>query len=126
MFIAMRGTVMYRRRVLVAVGGFDERLRRCEDYDVYLRIARQYPFTGYPDLVPAYRLHGQNMSTDHVAMLRSALEVHARYVPSKQDRPARDVWEEGRRRWRRCYAEEMSTAIYRERQNGASLAAALE
>jgi hypothetical protein len=124
-FVAMHGTVMYRRDVLMAIEGFDERLRRCEDYDVYLRIARRYPIAGYPDLVAAYRLHGENMSCDHRAMLRSALEVHARHAPSAPDAQARAVWAEGRRRWRRCYAEEMAAARYRDRQQGGSVTASL-
>ena len=125
-FVAMHGTVMYRRERLIAVGGFDEGLRRCEDYDVYLRIARRYPITGYPDLVAAYRLHGQNMSANHVAMLRSALDVHARHAPSAKDDPRlRQAWREGRRRWRRGYAEEMAADRYRRRQQGGALAASL-
>ena len=65
-FIAMHGTVMYRRDCLLAAGGFDERLRRCEDYDVYLRMARRYPSPATPISSPQYRLHGDNMSADHV------------------------------------------------------------
>ena len=38
--IGMHGTVMYRRDILLALGGFDEGLSRCEDYDVYLRLAQ--------------------------------------------------------------------------------------
>ena len=125
-FIGMHGSVMYRRDRLVAVGGFDERLRRCEDYDVYLRMARRYAVTGYPDLVAAYRLHGQNMSADHRAMLHSALEVHARHAPSApEDLTAREAWTEGRRRWRRGYAEEMAAVRYRNRRTGGTLTASL-
>jgi glycosyltransferase involved in cell wall biosynthesis/SAM-dependent methyltransferase len=125
-FIGMHGTVMYRRDLLTAVGGFDERLRRCEDYDLYLRMARRYPVTGYPDLVAAYRLHDGNMSADHRAMLRSALEVHRRHAPSAHEgRRARAVWAEGRRRWRRCYAEAMAAARYRNQQQRGRLTASL-
>jgi glycosyltransferase involved in cell wall biosynthesis len=124
-FIGMHGTVMYRRDRLDEIGGFDERLRRCEDYDVYLRLARNHPVAGYPDLVAAYRLHGDNMSTDHRAMLRTALDVHARYAPPKNDAATRQAWREGRRRWRRCYAEAMAAARYRARQNGNALSSTL-
>ena len=124
-FIAMHGTVMYRRDRLLASGGFDERLRRCEDYDLYLRMARQFPVTGYPDLVADYRLHGGNMSADHRAMLRSALAVHARHAPPRTDSRARQAWRKGRRRWRRCYAAEMAQARYRSRQQGGGLVASL-
>jgi glycosyltransferase involved in cell wall biosynthesis len=125
-FIGMHGTVMYRRDLLAALGGFDEQLRRCEDYDVYLRMAREHAVTGYPDLVAAYRLHGGNMSGNHRAMLRSALEVHARHAPSSRvEDGAWEAWSEGRRRWRRGYAEEMAAARYRSRQHGRTLATSL-
>jgi glycosyltransferase involved in cell wall biosynthesis len=124
-FIGMHGTVLYRRDRLVAIGGFDERLRRLEDYDVYLRIAREYPVAGYPDLIASYRLHGGNMSTDHRAMLRTALEVHARYEPPRTDPESRAAWVEGKRRWRRYYGEEMATARYTKRLKGATLMASV-
>jgi glycosyltransferase involved in cell wall biosynthesis/SAM-dependent methyltransferase len=125
-FIGMHGTVMYRRDLLEGIGGFDERLRRCEDYDVYLRMARQHPIVGYPDRVAAYRLHGENMSADHRGMLRTALDVHARHAPKAGDSAeARAAWSEGRRRWRHYYAEEMALARYRQRQRGAPLSASL-
>ena len=115
-FIGMHGTVMYRRDLLEAIGGFDERLRRAEDYDVYLRIARQHPIAAYPDLVATYRLHGENMSADHRGMLRAVLDVHARHAPAAGDSAgARAAWSEGRQRWRRYYAEEMALARYRQR-----------
>ncbi len=125
-FIAMHGAVMYRRECLAAIGGFDEQLARCEDYDLYLRMAGVYPITGYPELVAEYRLHGANMSANHWAMLQSALAVQARHEPpSTADRLDRNAWIEGRRRWRRCYAEEMAVARYHERQQGATLSKTL-
>jgi glycosyltransferase involved in cell wall biosynthesis len=119
-FIAMHGTVLYHRRRLLEAGGFDETLPRCEDYDLYLRMARRYPIAGYADQVAAYRLHGANMSADHAAMLRSALAVQARYRPAADDPRAMAAFREGRRNWRRCYAEEMTSARYRRRQAGGS------
>jgi len=124
-FIAMHGAVMYRRECLVALGGFDERLARCEDYDLYLRMARAYPITGYPEFVASYRLHGTNMSADHWTMLQSALAVQGRHAPAAADRLDHDAWIAGRRRWRRCYAEEMALARYRARLDGATLASTL-
>ena len=125
-FIGMHATVMYRRESLIAAGAFDERLRRCEDYDLYLRMARRFPVAAYPDLVAAYRLHGGNMSADHRTMLRSALDVHARHAPAAGDDPeVRKAWAEGRRRWRRVYAEEMAASRYRQRQQGAALSSSL-
>jgi glycosyltransferase involved in cell wall biosynthesis len=125
-FIGMHGTVMYRRDRLLAIGGFDEALRRCEDYDVYLRMARQYVLTGHANVIASYRLHGANMSANHRAMLRTTLRVHARHAPRAEDgATARAAWVEGRRGWRRHYAHAMAAARYRRRQNGDSLLASL-
>ncbi len=125
-FIGMHGAVMYRRECLVAVGGFDESLRRCEDYDTYLRMARHYPIIGHPQIVAAYRQHGGNMSANHRAMLRSALAVHARYEPSPAEGAvARDTWAKGRQFWRDWYTEQMALSRYARRQRGARLLATL-
>ncbi len=124
-FIAMHGTVMYRREALLDAGGFDETLRRCEDYDVYLRMTRRFPIAGYADRVADYRMHGANMSADHAAMLRSALAVHERHRPAAGDTRGQAAWRAGRRGWRRNYAEEMAAARYRGRQAGGSLMGSL-
>jgi glycosyltransferase involved in cell wall biosynthesis len=115
-FIAMHGTVTYRRDCLLEVGGFDESLRRCEDYDVYLRMAKRFPIAGYADLTASYRLHGENMSADHRAMLRMALEVHSRYRPARgAGRRAMAAWRQGRRQWRSYYAQEIASIRHRRR-----------
>jgi glycosyltransferase involved in cell wall biosynthesis len=125
-FIAMHGTVMYRREALRGIGGFDATLRRCEDYDVYLRMAQRFPIAGYADLVAAYRLHDGNMSRDHRAMLDAALAVHARHRPTDGANPVLlDAWREGRRAWRRYYAGEAAMARYESRQAGMSLGGSL-
>ena len=38
---------MFRRTVFESVAGFDPSVNRCEDYDLYLRIARQFPIHGH-------------------------------------------------------------------------------
>ncbi len=124
-FIAMHGTVMYRRQALLDAGGFDETLRRCEDYDVYLRMTRRFPIAGYADRVAEYRIHGANMSADYTAMLRSALAVHARHRPAAEDARGQAAWRAGRRGWRRNYAAEMAAARYRDRLAGGSLMGSL-
>lgn len=77
--IGMHATVLYRRDILMALGGFDEGLRRCEDYDLYLRIARSYPIASHPEIIAEYRWHGHNMSRNTEEMLRAALAVHGRH-----------------------------------------------
>ena len=104
---------------------FDRSLRRCEDYDVYLRMARRHPIAGYADLVAAYRLHGANMSGIIARCCEAALTVHARHRPDAgADRGA-----EGRLARRAARAGEPTTpgngdgAISNRRRAGRSLGA---
>ncbi|GAB3196522.1 hypothetical protein GCM10027261_19440 [Geodermatophilus arenarius] len=106
--VAMHATALYRREVLVAAGGFDERLTRCEDYDVYLRLAVDHEVASHPVETALYRWHGGNMSIHGATMLATVLEVHARHRPGPEE-PAHllRAWEEGRRTWRTYYAQEV-------------------
>ena len=106
--IGMHGTVLYRRAVLLEAGAFDESLRRCEDYDVYLRLSRERPVASHPEETALYRWHGTNMSTDPPTMLRSVLDVHRRHRPSVRDDARRiGAWREGRTNFRNYYAGEV-------------------
>ena len=55
-------TAMFRRRALEAVGGYDTSLSACEDYDLYLKIARRFPAHQHARLVAEYRMHPGQMS----------------------------------------------------------------
>ncbi len=74
-YIGMHATVMYTRAVFDAVGGFDTALKSCEDYDLYLRIARRFRVYRHHHLVAEYRWHGANMTNNAARMLGSALRV---------------------------------------------------
>src|SRR6266404_3644436 len=78
-FVGMHGTVLYNRAVLVAASGFDETLRYCEDYELFLRLAAQHPIASDEALTADYRIHGENASLNHRAMLKGALAVQAKY-----------------------------------------------
>src|SRR5438094_4795857 len=67
--VGMHAAVMYDRARLLDAGGFDPTLRRCEDYDVYLRMSRVSPVASHRDIVAEYRWHGANMSANHHEML---------------------------------------------------------
>jgi len=102
--IGMHATALYCREVLLALGGFDEGLRRCEDYDLYLRLALSYPIVSHPEIIAEYRWHGGNMSKDTEEMLRAVLSVldrHRGHTPVH-----RKAWRAGRRNWKHWYKVE--------------------
>lgn len=74
-FIAMHATVMYKREAFDFAGGFNPSHRACEDYDLYLRIAKQRPIYCYPQVVAEYRQHGANTTRNPTLMLEAASSV---------------------------------------------------
>ena len=85
--IGMHATVMYRRECIEEAGGFDEQLKACEDYDLYLRIARGHRVASNPVCIAEYRRHDSNMSGNLPLMLHSALSVLRRQHPNLTGAP---------------------------------------
>jgi glycosyltransferase involved in cell wall biosynthesis len=103
--IGMHATVMYRRACLEEVGGFDTRWRSCEDYDLYLRLARRHPVASGPEVLADYRRHEGNMSNDLPMMRRTALAVLQAHAPAASDPAAwHAAYAEGVRAWKFHYA----------------------
>lgn len=55
-------TVMARRTVLVALGGFDETLERGSDYHMWLRLVRRHPIDRVPKVLADYRWHQDSLT----------------------------------------------------------------
>jgi glycosyltransferase involved in cell wall biosynthesis len=112
-YIAMHATVMYRRAVLEWAGGFDSSLDACEDYDLYLRIARCRPVCRHSSVVAEYRQHNANMSGDAALMLRTAIDVlrsQQAYVQS--DWSLRRAFREGLRSWIMRYGKHLILQLF--------------
>ncbi|MHB0960560.1 MAG: glycosyltransferase family 2 protein [Pirellulaceae bacterium] len=75
-FLGNASSSMIRRTCLEEVGGFDDQFRRqtaqgCEDWDLYLRIARRFRFRVVPEFLVGYRRCEGSMSSDASSMARS-------------------------------------------------------
>jgi teichuronic acid biosynthesis glycosyltransferase TuaG len=78
-------SVMARRRVLEDAGGFNEdvRGRGCEDYDLWLRLARQgATFFGLDEKLVRYRRHAAAMTHADSNLYAPMLEVFTRHCDS--------------------------------------------
>lgn len=73
------GSVVVRRAVLKAAGGFAEDLRLVEDLDLWLRIARHHPIAWCDRECLLRRRHDSNISRDAEAMGLAYLEVLQRH-----------------------------------------------
>ena len=61
--------VAFTRRVWQEVGGYDERLRNGQDYDLYLRVARTFPFVFVNRVLGLYRRSAGNISSRSIVDL---------------------------------------------------------
>jgi len=105
--IVTTATAMHRRDCIEAVGGFDEELVGCEDYDLYLRLARRYRIVASADCLCEYRRHDGNVSSNIPLMLRSFLEVMRRQEKyCRRSVPWRRAMKTGIRDFKQGYAAE--------------------
>jgi glycosyltransferase involved in cell wall biosynthesis len=90
-YIHTPSTVMFRRTVFETVRSFETLFNGAEDYDLYLRIARDFPIVGHDELVADYRRHDSNITGNHALISKSCLSVLR-----KQRRHARrrEEWKE--------------------------------
>jgi len=102
-YIWMPAAVIYQRVLLEYVGGFDPLVSSSADYDLYLRMARQYPVHQHSEVVAEYRRHGSNMTRNAALMLKSevtALRKQRKYASrSKQYKKAHGAGIKHSREW---------------------------
>ncbi len=105
-YIGMHATVMYRRCVFREFS-YDTTLKSCEDYDLYLKIARKYPVVHHTEKIAAYRLHTANMSGNIPFMLKTVLEVLDRQQPHLQTDTEAQAFSHGHTVWKDYYGQEL-------------------
>jgi GT2 family glycosyltransferase len=109
-YIGMHAAVLYRRAVLEHVGGFDRTLPACEDYELYLRIARSWPVQCHDRVVAEYRWHGANMSRRSRLMLCTALRsLRAQWRHVRGNPALRAAYWSGVRFWQRHWGDPLFT-----------------
>lgn len=103
--------VMFRREVLMTTGGFDPDVNACADYELYLRISRQYRVVFHDAVVADYRKHGDNMSDNSGLMLRELAKVMRRQRPYLDTAARRQAFSEGLQNARSYYGDRVVNQI---------------
>lgn len=83
-------TVMARREVLLAAGGYRPAFAASEDYDLWLRVAERGDLANLPDVTLSYRRHGHNASLwrlEQEVLCHMAAQAAARARRSGQPDP---------------------------------------
>jgi tetratricopeptide (TPR) repeat protein len=73
-------SIFLRRYVYDDVGLFDEALRACEDWDVWLRVTKKFKIIHSPAILTRHRILAGSMSTDPLRMLIARLAVLKKHV----------------------------------------------
>ena len=118
-YIAALCTVMFRRSVFEAVAGFSSSFSICADYDLYLRILRQFPAASHQVEIAAYRRHGLGLSMHIDRLLREALAALDAQRPSLRGDPVLiDAYRSGRRFWKAVAADTIARQVRADWHNG--------
>lgn len=102
---------IYRRSALEAVENFDEGLPGAEDYDLGLRLSREFAVRPHEQFVAEYRVHAEGMSQNAAAMLTMTRRVLRRQRKAARKRGLRQEYREGHRFWRRYYGDPLAARI---------------
>jgi glycosyltransferase involved in cell wall biosynthesis len=95
-YIWSPGAVLYRREVLERSGAFDPAAGGSADYELNIRLARQFAFGCHHEPVLECRQHAASMSRDLEYMLASAVSVRRRQRRHVSQSPERlQAWREG-------------------------------
>ncbi len=98
-YIGMHATVMYQRWVFHEFH-FDETLKACEDYDLYLTIARKYCVHHHQAFVATYYFHTSGMSHNYPLMMDGIRTVLAKQAPFIKSSAEALAYEKGLQQWK--------------------------
>jgi glycosyltransferase involved in cell wall biosynthesis len=111
-YIWTPGTVMFRTEVVRRLGGFKTTVCGAEDYDLYLRIARNHEIWCHEEVVVEYREHDNKTSGNYGLMLSSSIKViRGQRAAVRGDSRAEQAWRHGLKRWQQRYGEPLVKAV---------------
>jgi glycosyltransferase involved in cell wall biosynthesis/SAM-dependent methyltransferase len=105
-YIAMIATVMFHKWVFDNFK-YDTTLKVCEDYDLYLNVARSHPIFHHTQIIAVYYIHNSNSSGNTSLMLSTALMVLQRQKINLRNNEEQLWYEEGINFWKSYYTEIM-------------------
>lgn len=109
--IWMPAMAIFRRDALQRIDGFREGFDAAADYDLYLRMAREWPVHDHGALVAAYRRHPASMSGSAMRMLGETLTVMRRHRPAAARAGQSDNWRRGYATWQTFYGTQLVEEI---------------
>lgn len=89
-------TVLLCKSIVLEAGLFDQNLRSCEDWDLWLRLLPEIEIVGSPKILVRYRIHDSSLSTNVEGMHLAARSVIQKHFG--EDDSQYDLWPVEKRR----------------------------
>ena len=102
-YIGMHAAVMFQRWVFDKIR-YNEALKACEDYDLYLNIARQYKVLHHQAFIATYYFHGSGLSHNYKIMMDAITTVMKKQAPFIKSLEEKIAYAEGLEQWKDYYA----------------------
>jgi len=80
-YVGSTSTVLAARSALLAVDGFDENQRSCQDWDLWIRMAERCPFYAAAEPLVIRHVYGQRIDSDLAAQMQGRLQLLAKIEP---------------------------------------------
>jgi glycosyltransferase involved in cell wall biosynthesis len=107
-FIGPPLVVMFRREVLLRLGGFRAEFEGADDQEIYLRIARAYPIHCHHEVIAEYRRHESQGSRKCAVMLKASIAVlQAQRRHFHGNRQYREAYQAGIRFRQNLYGDQL-------------------
>jgi hypothetical protein len=104
---------MFRRGVFESVGGFNDAYRFTEDYELYLRIAKDLPVYCHGVSTVKYRIHGKNHSRNPSHMLTNTLKVlYLQHEFIRRNKQYKQAYRTGVKFWKANYGSPLIKRLY--------------
>lgn len=111
-YIGMHAVVMYRRTIFDELGGFNTSLAACEDYEMYLRIARNHMIYRHGVMVAEYRQHSSNMSLNSDLMLKHSISVlNSQWKYARGNSAGKAAYRAGVANWQDYYGKKLLRSV---------------
>jgi glycosyltransferase involved in cell wall biosynthesis len=117
--IWMPAMVMHRRESLAALGGLDIAADHSGDYELYLRIARNYPIYCHRQTIAEWRLHSTNTSHNTALMLKATLRVfRSQWDYVRHNKQYTEAYKSGLAYWKNLYGSQLIKKVGERARSG--------
>lgn len=98
---------IFRRKAFDVVGNFNPVCVPADDYDLYLRMAREFPIYCHNEIIVEYRKHKYNQSKSNKTLISTLHVLDAQRDFIKGQKNLEAIYKTSRRNWQRLFGRNL-------------------